>query len=419
MAKKKKSKLGKTSGSAFANMPKPSDESLVEAAAWSIDVAADTNTRKRKQREAEHEAQTKQREAQQLVGPAARKRAKHGLKPGASLSEMAIINKKVKNVPLKPKPKAKAKAAVDLWEEEPACPGVAANDWLGSGFRIPGSVATTNKAPGKYTRRGSSKPERSRAPAVEVAPAGASVRPREEDRQRLLNLAADHELEKQETRAVVQAARKKHQAQPEGNQRSLMGGGTDAGDDDEELEFFEFSEPAARAARTDDKKLTRAQRNKRDRHKLRTKEALEAKAGKAKEGQLKQATSLVKEIKSEDKQIVAHNVEKKEHREEMLKCKPRKLSRNQFEQSRPEVQLSDELATGLRGMGAPEGSLLRDRYQSLQKRNILEPGAKQRAGHGKHKLKVKTRHTINDNGTCLNGLKEQGQWGQMGKAIQY
>jgi len=418
MAKKKKSKVGSTSGRGLANMPKPSAEDLVEAAAWSIDVAADTNTRKRKQREAEHEATTKQRKGQQLVGPAARKRAKHGLKPGASLSEMAIINKMAKNLQPKPKPK-KAKAAVDLWEDEPACPGVAANDWLGSGFRIPGSVATTNKAPGKYSRRGSAKPERSRAPAVEVAPAGASVRPREEDRQRLLEIAADHELEKQETRAVVQAARKKHQAQPEGNQRSLMGGGTDAGDDDEELEFFEFNEPAARAARTDDKKLTRAQRNKRERHKQHTQQALEAKAGKAKVGQLKQAASLVKEIKSEDKQIAAHNEEKKEHREEMLKCKPRKLSRNQFEQSRPEVQLSDELASGLRGMGAPEGSLLRDRYQSLQKRNILEPGAKQRAGHGKHKLKVKTRHTINDNGTWLNGLKEKGQWGQMGKAVQH
>ena len=39
----------------------------------------------------------------------------------------------------------------------------------------------------------------------------------------------------------------------------------------------------------------------------------------AAEGQLKQAASLVKEIKTEDKQIAAHNDEKKEHREEMLK----------------------------------------------------------------------------------------------------
>ena len=36
-----------------------------------------------------------------------------------SLSEMAIINKKAKNVQPKPKPKKKAKAAVDLWGATP------------------------------------------------------------------------------------------------------------------------------------------------------------------------------------------------------------------------------------------------------------------------------------------------------------
>ncbi|XP_024117231.1 ribosome biogenesis protein NOP53-like [Oryzias melastigma] len=50
-----------------------------------------------------------------------------------------------------------------------------------------------------------------------------------------------------------------------------------------------------------------------------------------------------------------------------------------------EVQLSDELAASLRQL-KPEGSILKDRFKSLQKRNLIEP--RERAKF-KRRLKVK------------------------------
>ncbi|CAM2110415.1 unnamed protein product [Caretta caretta] len=52
--------------------------------------------------------------------------------------------------------------------------------------------------------------------------------------------------------------------------------------------------------------------------------------------------------------------------------KPRRLGRLKYEDPDLEVQLSTELAESLRTL-KPEGSILRDRFKSLQKRNLIEP----------------------------------------------
>ncbi|XP_006037008.1 ribosome biogenesis protein NOP53 [Alligator sinensis] len=51
---------------------------------------------------------------------------------------------------------------------------------------------------------------------------------------------------------------------------------------------------------------------------------------------------------------------------------PRRLGRLRYEDPDLQVQLSDELPESLRVL-KPEGSLLRDRFKSLQKRNLIEP----------------------------------------------
>ncbi|KAM6226039.1 ribosome biogenesis protein NOP53 [Porphyrio hochstetteri] len=51
---------------------------------------------------------------------------------------------------------------------------------------------------------------------------------------------------------------------------------------------------------------------------------------------------------------------------------PRRLGRLRYEDPCLEVQLSDELPDCLRTL-KPEGSVLRDRFKSLQKRNLIEP----------------------------------------------
>ncbi|XP_030826247.1 ribosome biogenesis protein NOP53 [Camarhynchus parvulus] len=51
---------------------------------------------------------------------------------------------------------------------------------------------------------------------------------------------------------------------------------------------------------------------------------------------------------------------------------PKRLGRLRYEEPEPEVQLSEEIAESLRSL-RPQGNLLRDRFRSLQRRNVLEP----------------------------------------------
>ncbi|XP_039235095.1 ribosome biogenesis protein NOP53, partial [Pipra filicauda] len=51
---------------------------------------------------------------------------------------------------------------------------------------------------------------------------------------------------------------------------------------------------------------------------------------------------------------------------------PRRLGRKRYEDAGPEVQLSEEIPENLRSL-RPEGHLLRDRFKSLQRRNLIEP----------------------------------------------
>ena len=64
----------------------------------------------------------------------------------------------------------------------------------------------------------------------------------------------------------------------------------------------------------------------------------------------------------------------------------KKLGRLRYREAPRDFQLSSEIAASLRGL-VSEGSLLRDRYKSLQKRNIIEVRRKFR---GKRKYKLKT-----------------------------
>eukprot|EP00656_Telonema_subtile_P010123 TRINITY_DN14831_c0_g1_i2.p1 TRINITY_DN14831_c0_g1~~TRINITY_DN14831_c0_g1_i2.p1 ORF type:complete len:131 (+),score=56.09 TRINITY_DN14831_c0_g1_i2:110-502(+) len=123
-------------------------------------------------------------------------------------------------------------------------------------------------------------------------------------------------------------------------------------------------------------------------------------------GQLGQVGNYNKELSAEAKQQAKEAAERAASAEEKIKFFPRSLSRHQFEEDRPAVLLAEEQHGGSLRSTAKQGSLLKDRFQSLQKRNVLSVGQRQRAGHGKHKLKVKTKTVINKNGTELNGLKE-------------
>ncbi|XP_068854471.1 ribosome biogenesis protein NOP53 isoform X2 [Aphelocoma coerulescens] len=62
----------------------------------------------------------------------------------------------------------------------------------------------------------------------------------------------------------------------------------------------------------------------------------------------------------------------RERRRLQQETAPRRLGRLRYEDPGPEVQLSEELPESLRSL-RPEGNVLRDRFKSLQRRNMIEP----------------------------------------------
>lgn len=84
----------------------------------------------------------------------------------------------------------------------------------------------------------------------------------------------------------------------------------------------------------------------------------------------------------------------REKREKKLKLKefePKRLSKVTFEPEEIYFNSVTDLSGNLRNL-KPEGSILRDRYKSMQKRNILEPVVKQRVKRATVKRFTKPGH---------------------------
>merc|ERR1711972_388255 len=84
---------------------------------------------------------------------------------------------------------------------------------------------------------------------------------------------------------------------------------------------------------------------------------------------------------------------KKKAAAEEKKLGPVRLSNYKYEPQEIEIKLSDELTGNLRNL-KPEGSLLEDRYKSLQRRNIIETRVVQKAVRQKTKKVDKRSHTM-------------------------
>ncbi|XP_048378581.1 ribosome biogenesis protein NOP53 [Stegostoma tigrinum] len=108
-----------------------------------------------------------------------------------------------------------------------------------------------------------------------------------------------------------------------------------------------------------------------------------------KEAQQKQQDLFrLRSIKGEVKELEQKLAKRKAERVEKRKVeanKPRRLGRLKYEDPDLDVKLSDELTGTLRAL-KPEGSILADRFKSLQKRNLIEPRIRAKFKR-KHKLK--------------------------------
>ena len=94
------------------------------------------------------------------------------------------------------------------------------------------------------------------------------------------------------------------------------------------------------------------------------------------ETEISRLKSIKKELKAEETKV-ATNISKKKAEAERKLLGPQKLSNYKYEAPDLEIKLSDELTGNLRRL-KQEGSLLEDRFKSMQRRNMVEVRVKQK-----------------------------------------
>jgi len=236
----------------------------------------------------------------------------------------------------------------------------------------------------KYLEKKSQKSSTLEAPknidSVVLPKGGASYNPSEEDHEIMLQLAVDEQLRKKkeydEVMEKVTAPRKR------GHIGEIMIGVYP----DEESDSFEEKEHENIAF------VPRKSQSQRNKDKRRKEQERELKI-KKKERALRTITTgeaiktyEARQKETEERQKLLNEI--KEHRETV----PKKLGKEKFLEDDIEVLLTDELPEALRKLD-PTTDLLRDRFKSLQRRNIIEVRS-QKPYHRKYPLKtrMKIRH---------------------------
>ncbi|XP_057390179.1 ribosome biogenesis protein NOP53 isoform X2 [Balaenoptera acutorostrata] len=200
----------------------------------------------------------------------------------------------------------------------------------------------------------------SQAPAVEVTPAGASYNPSFEDHQTLLRAA--HEVELRRQKAAEQLERRL--APPASEQAATQ----------------RVQQAAVRAAR------------------LRHQEVFRLRGIKA------QVARRLAEL--------ARQRERRQARRLAEADRPRRLGRLKYQDPDIDVQLSSELSDSLRTL-KPEGNILRDRFKSFQRRNMIEPRERAKFKR-KHKVKLVEKRAFRE----IQALSSCGKRGPLFIAVR-
>ncbi|CEP11297.1 hypothetical protein [Parasitella parasitica] len=288
-----------------------------------------------------------------------------------SKHELKTLKRKIdNNAPMAPKKKTKKAAnpstSYDLWDDTPV-KEAPANDFL--------PVKAKLKAPKTITVKPTALEH---IPAVATPEGGHSYNPSLEDHQQLLARANDAEERKIEIlkklqeqlsyrEELMQLANELATSEitADGKIVSLQA-------DDEEEENDGLGNPPADNKATKIERKTRQQRQKA--YRLAVAE-LEKKQ-KVQEKGIRQQIDKLREIEQEIAQRVEELdklVDKRDERKrENDKKGIRKLGKYSVLELPVDVQLTEELCETLRQL-KPEGNMFRDRYNSFQKRNIIEP----------------------------------------------
>jgi len=231
--------------------------------------------------------------------------------------------------------------------------------------------------------------------AVEVPDAGASYNPNVEDHQTLLWKAAMVEIEKEKElqrleRQTTGMFPSRKNAPTEKSYLKEMSEGIvelNAEEESTEVDGDEGEDEEADAPKgveedCDDKKSgilkPKTRRQKRDKRKRMFEEQKKARERdlKIKETEISRLKSIKKELKA-DEVLSVENEEKRKAALEKKMSGPLKLSNYNYEPQEIEIKLSDELTGNLRNL-KQEGSLLEDRFKSMQRRNMIEVRVKQK-----------------------------------------
>ncbi|XP_038623586.1 ribosome biogenesis protein NOP53 [Tachyglossus aculeatus] len=234
----------------------------------------------------------------------------------------------------------------------------------------------TKKQRVKRPRRLQVKP--SPVPAVEVTPAGGSYNPSFQAHQALLSRA--HEVERQRQRVEEKLSRqlKLPTADQAPTQESRFQELCEGLLEESDSEIPEL-EPEAEAEICDVKPAAAAPpRKKTEQQRRREKEAKALRVQRAAERAARQRHQEVFRLRGIRRQV-AQRLAELARRKELRRArrlaeadKPRRLGRLKYQDPDIDVQLSSQLSESLRTL-KPEGSILRDRFKSLQKRNLIEP----------------------------------------------
>ena len=277
--------------------------------------------------------------------------------------------------------------------------------------------AASNQPVSRVSRRGAARrqPESSTAAAAVVPPAGgASWNPDFAAHQALLAEATQHELARQAKErhhrmggglfrhiedyldengeelppgavAEVDAA-----VMAEARDDTEIANAAEEEDDDEDDEE-EDGEEGARQEQRATAPLTSAQRNRRQRAKELEARAKAEKAARQREKQAGRVGNLLAEISKEDKA----REHKRQEEAEWEAARPKKLGPRRYEAKRPDVLLSDEQPAALR-LVRQEKSLLDDRFESMQARNLVEVRERRAAGESRRHRRTVLRESAKD-----------------------
>ncbi|KAJ3358629.1 Glioma tumor suppressor candidate region protein 2 [Kappamyces sp. JEL0680] len=278
---------------------------------------------------------------------AAKKKAR-GLLPGsAALAKQKKITEKASAV-------KRAKGGFDMWAETAVDEEAIANDYLAPFLKKEVAKPVVEDTRPKAV------------PAVALPLPGISYQPTEKDHQAAIEVAASVEFKKLRKEEAIE----NQLAYPP--ELDLLDDDDFMGDSDGSEASENADAPEEVAKEKPRGKKTRAEINKANRAKQMHRKMLEQDQQQALLDQINKIKELEQDINNKEETQRQKKLLRDQYLSYLADTKTKRLGRHVFQPASMEIQLTDELADSLRTL-KPEGSLVKDRFLSLQARNIIEP----------------------------------------------